>query len=722
MEVEDQVYGFDFSASSSVRLICCVPSSSWDFFEFYFIMSHSSQRASSTVPVHDPSLTDEHMEDTRGGAAHFPAGQAGQNSGEQAAQSSIPSTIVLDSSIGQTVPVDPSQIPSGSRIPVGDMQSSSSHRFTPSVIDALEERSQAGSFSGFPQVEIQRQGSQSEFVSRREALTMAQTLDQQSSATSRELASVRDQIAQLHSQAAMSAQVTASRQDAVATQVGNTVAQSIAQFEQIGAQTVARANQAQSSSAAALQTAQQATAIGAQAHSVASQAHSAGSEAMRRTQELRDKQTEDVQTLRAQLASLQATQNASNDLIRQVQATLAETKEQLIVSQQNVTNLHGQIQNEQNKVADLQRQLDAERVKTADLTTSLQQVQVDAAAQAMLRQENTAGGSGTGGTQGTLNPELMRFLEQQRELLLGYQELARLQSSQQASTSGAAAAGTGGSGGPRLQIQMRPKEPPMFTGKKDQDVDIWLHQVDDYFALTKPTDADGVAYLVLMLQGFARDWWEAEVKASHGRYPATIEEMKMLLRAAFSSPLRERKARAEIRNLRQGQGEDYREYAARFKSLLARLPPGSYSDAVAMDDWIFGLTPPYGERVMALKPKTLNEAIATMGELDIAHQFCRRDGGRSQGKTGGGGNDQKTTKRANNSRRDQVDSPSGQVLLGIISHSQLGTKGIKRRPRARTKERAHRTKTSCVSTAKRRDTRRVSAGNLLGTSRPSSQC
>ena len=49
-----------------------------------------------------------------------------------------------------------------------------------------------------------------------------------------------------------------------------------------------------------------------------------------------------------------------------------------------------------------------------------------------------------------------------------------------------------------------------------------------------------------------------------------------------------------------------------------------------MDDWIFGLNPPFGERVMTLKPRTLQEAISIMGELDIAHQFCRRDG-RGQG-------------------------------------------------------------------------------------------
>ena len=159
----------------------------------------------------------------------------------------------------------------------------------------------------------------------------------------------------------------------------------------------------------------------------------------------------------------------------------------------------------------------------------------------------------------------------------------------------------------------------------------------------------------------------------------------MLLKEAFSSPLHARKARAEIRNLRQGQGEDYQKYAARYKSLVARLPPGSYSDAVAMDDWIFSLTPPYGERVMALKPKTLNEAIALMGELDIAHQFCRRDGGRSQGKTSGGG-EQKSSKKGKQQKGSggytQQAASSGQ---GSGSGQSSGNQGNKKQSQSKGK-------------------------------------
>ena len=301
-------------------------------------MSRSSQHASSTVPGQDPSLTDAQMTESGGDVAQFPGAVVGHFHPGDAAQSSVPSTIVLDSSLAQTEQGGQSWDPSITRVPELEAQSSSSHRFTPSVLDALEERSQAaGSFGGFPEPErgmvLRARSPTADFVSRREALSMARSFDQHTAAASQELQHVRGQIEQLHSQAAMGIQATTSRQDALAAHVESRVAQSVAQFEQMGVQTAARADQAQTSSAAAMQTAQHATAVGAHAQNVASQAHSAGSEAIRRTRELADKQSEDVTALREQLATLRNTQNESNALIRQVQNTLNETREQLRSSQ-----------------------------------------------------------------------------------------------------------------------------------------------------------------------------------------------------------------------------------------------------------------------------------------------------------------------------------------------------------------------------------------------------
>ena len=68
-----------------------------------------------------------------------------------------------------------------------------------------------------------------------------------------------------------------------------------------------------------------------------------------------------------------------------------------------------------------------------------------------------------------------------------------------------------------------------------------------------------------------------------------------------------------------------------------RLPPGSYSDAVAMDDWIFGLTPPYGERVMALKPKNPERGDRDNGRTGHCPSvLSSRWRQKSHGKTGGG--------------------------------------------------------------------------------------
>ena len=189
-------------------------------------MSHSSQQASSTVPVQDPSLTDEQMVESGGDAAQFPRADAAQISGGPA--QSIPSTIILDSSIAPTVPVSQSQDPSLSRLPLQDQRSSSSQRLTPSVVDALEEQSQAGSFAGFSGRQLQRVGSPSGYVSRQEALSMARTLDQHTAAASQELETVRGQIALLHDATARGMQSTVGRQDELAAHVESRVAQSVA--------------------------------------------------------------------------------------------------------------------------------------------------------------------------------------------------------------------------------------------------------------------------------------------------------------------------------------------------------------------------------------------------------------------------------------------------------------------------------------------------------------
>ena len=599
-------------------------------------MDQHSDAASSTVPVGDPRMDID----------------------EVSLGHSIPATIVVDSSLLDSAASGLATTSDGTWLPMpslGTMHLASTSVHSQSHALVHSGRSdQPGTPAATPA------GS---FVSRQEAESFAQSLDHQTEATSREIASIRDELDRLRADAGRAIQSTSQQRQAESADLQTRVDATVAQFEAMGAETSARAQQAQQSSAAALHQAQQAASIGIQAGSVASEARSTGTEALRRTEALVQKQTKEMDDLKMQIQVMKDMQVESQNLVKQLHDLLVTTQDQVLQSNKNVISVQQQLTLEKEKRVEMERLLQEEKDKTTQLTGVVQQVQVDAAAHAQLLTAQAASGSTPPGQ----TPEILQLMQQQRELLSGYQELARVQTQRQASTSGS---------GPRLQIQMKPKEPPMFTGRKDQDVDIWLHQVEDYFALTKPSDDDGVAYLVLMLSGFARDWWEAEVKAHHGRQPATIEEMKMLLRAAFSSPLRERHTRAEIRNLRQKQGEDYREYASRFKSLLVRLPAGSYSDAIAMDDWIFGLNPPYGERVMALKPKTLQEAISIMGELDIAHQFCRHDGKGQPAQTQGGQTAGGVQKGKNGKKQQKSGGASGSGGGGRQSGQPQGASSL----------------------------------------------
>ena len=100
-----------------------------------------------------------------------------------------------------------------------------------------------------------------------------------------------------------------------------------------------------------------------------------------------------------------------------------------------------------------------------------------------------------------------------------------------------------------FNVSIKPPEPPAFTGDRDQDIVSWLTMVKDYLALVQPSEQQAVSYVILRLQKNARCWWEAELASRGGHRPDTLEELMMLLRAQFESPVRENRARAKLLRL-----------------------------------------------------------------------------------------------------------------------------------------------------------------------------
>ena len=100
----------------------------------------------------------------------------------------------------------------------------------------------------------------------------------------------------------------------------------------------------------------------------------------------------------------------------------------------------------------------------------------------------------------------------------------------------------------------------------------WLRSVEDYLEFVTCSERQAIAYIVLLLAGNARVWWDAEYVSRGYRRPDNLEEFKSILRAQFDSPVRESRARIELLKLVQRKGENACTYMARTKSLLYKVP------------------------------------------------------------------------------------------------------------------------------------------------------
>lgn len=172
-----------------------------------------------------------------------------------------------------------------------------------------------------------------------------------------------------------------------------------------------------------------------------------------------------------------------------------------------------------------------------------------------------------------------------------------------------------------FQVHIKPREPPLFTGDRGQDVITWLRTVDDYLSLVNTSERQAVAYIILLLTGNARCWWDAEFQSRGQRQPDTVSELKMLLTAQFESPVRESRARTELLNLQQRKGENACAYMARTKTLLYKVP--GFDMKSALQQWLLGLRQPFRLEAAKAFPRTLAEAERLVARLEDAMEFAK---------------------------------------------------------------------------------------------------
>ena len=171
-------------------------------------------------------------------------------------------------------------------------------------------------------------------------------------------------------------------------------------------------------------------------------------------------------------------------------------------------------------------------------------------------------------------------------------------------------------GGSTFNIDIKPKEPPIFYGRAAEDVDTWLSKVADFIYLTEANDRQQVAYMATLLQEAAADWWTSLLKERHGVRPADFVEMSVLLQKRFGSTTRVDRARAALRNIKQGQNEATRAYSTRFEALLSKLP--TFDKEWAKTQYIWGLHPRTAELVVIAEPRDLHSAIHQAEKIEMA--------------------------------------------------------------------------------------------------------
>ena len=167
-----------------------------------------------------------------------------------------------------------------------------------------------------------------------------------------------------------------------------------------------------------------------------------------------------------------------------------------------------------------------------------------------------------------------------------------------------------------FNIGIKPKEPPVFNGRANEDIDTWLAKVGDFIYLTEANERQQVAYMATLLQEAAADWWTALLKERHGSRPAYYLEMSALLQKRFGSTTRVDRARAALRNIKQGQAESVRSFSTRFEALLAKLP--TFDQDWAKTQYIWGLHQRIAELVVIAEPSDLHAAIHQAEKIEMA--------------------------------------------------------------------------------------------------------
>ena len=184
-----------------------------------------------------------------------------------------------------------------------------------------------------------------------------------------------------------------------------------------------------------------------------------------------------------------------------------------------------------------------------------------------------------------------------------------------------------------FDISLKPKDPPTFAGKPNEDVEVWVQQVENFLLLIGGSDPMQVAYIANLLHGPAQLWFQRECKG--GNRPENWDCLSHMLLERFGNVTKKEFAQSSLMNIRQGKNETAHDYAMRFEATLNKV--AQYDQTWVKNIFIWGLQPNLATTVSLKSPATLSKAMQLAKKVDSSILISRRPGAGNQDKQQAGG-------------------------------------------------------------------------------------
>ena len=180
-----------------------------------------------------------------------------------------------------------------------------------------------------------------------------------------------------------------------------------------------------------------------------------------------------------------------------------------------------------------------------------------------------------------------------------------------------------------FDVPIKPRDPPTFAGRTQDDPEVWVGQVSNFFRLVGGSAQKQVAYASTLLSGTAQTWWQRKCKA--WEEPQDWETFADQLVRRFRNTNKADAAMANLMNIKQRKEESTHDFICRFEAELDKVE--SYDESWVLKMFIWGLPQDQAVLVSQGKPTRLTQAFQLARDAALAAQMARRPGG--SGKTEG---------------------------------------------------------------------------------------